>query len=218
MINRSVLAAATLALTAAPAAHAAIIIEMGPAAGALEETLYFDGSTGTTLTGLTDPLGEDVSVSGGEALLGIANRSRVTAATGLLDTSFTFRGNTAQTLAFDLASPSRVFTATEFFVFRGRGTATKAILTFVDTEGTAYQRAFDFLGSGGRFNAGVTGGTKIDYFTLAFNGSVQDVRNVYFGGFGSLGAIPEPAAWGMMIVGFAGVGAALRGRRRFVTN
>jgi hypothetical protein len=111
-----------------------------------------------------------------------------------------------------------VFPAPEFCVVRGRGTATKAILTFVDTEGTAYQRAFDFLGSGGRFNAGVTGGTKIDYFTLAFNGSVQDVRNVYFGGFGSLGAIPEPAAWGMMIVGFAGVGAALRGRRRFVTN
>jgi hypothetical protein len=28
------------------------------------------------------------------------------------------------------------------------------------------------------------------------------------------GAIPEPATWGMMIMGFAGMGAALRGRRR----
>jgi hypothetical protein len=214
MTIRSALAAVTLAFAVAPAAQAAVIIEMGSAAGALEETLYFDGSTGTTLTGLTDPFGEDVSVSGGEALLGIANRSRVTAATGLLDTPFTFRGNAGQTLAFDLASPLRVFTATEFFVFRGRGTATEAILTFVDTEGTTYQRTFGFLGSGGRFNAGVTGGTKIDYFTLAFNGSVQDVRNVYFGGLGTLAAIPEPTAWGMMIVGFGGVGAAMRGRRR----
>jgi hypothetical protein len=28
-----------------------------------------------------------------------------------------------------------------------------------------------------------------------------------------LGAVPEPATWAMMLVGFGGIGAALRGRR-----
>lgn len=218
MTLRSAVAAATLALAAAPVAQAAIIIDMGPAAGALEETLYFDGSTGTSLTGITDPLGEEVSVFGGEALLGVANRSRVTAVDGLIGTPFTFGGLPGQALAFDLASPTRIFTATEFFVVRGRGTATQATLTFVDTAGNSYQQIFGLMGTGGRFNASVTNGTKIDSFSLAFNGTVQDVRNIYFGGVGSLAAIPEPAAWGMMIVGFGGVGAAMRGRRRYLAG
>ena len=33
----------------------------------------------------------------------------------------------------------------------------------------------------------------------------------------SVTAVPEPAAWGLMILGLGGLGAALRGRRRLVT-
>jgi hypothetical protein len=34
----------------------------------------------------------------------------------------------------------------------------------------------------------------------------------------SLSAVPEPAAWALMLAGFAGLGAALRGRRRGVAS
>jgi hypothetical protein len=40
-------------------------------------------------------------------------------------------------------------------------------------------------------------------------------RHVFEGPVGPQGTIPEPAAWTLMILGFGGVGALARGRRRF---
>lgn len=67
---------------------------------------------------------------------------------------------------------------------------------------------------------------SFDNFTLAYTdadgnpftggggantGLVEIVDNV---SFDSLAIVPEPAAWAMMIAGFGGVGAVMRGRRR----
>jgi len=48
----------------------------------------------------------------------------------------------------------------------------------------------------------ITGGNSLDSFSAA---------NIT-GSFG--GSVPEPATWGLMIMGFGGVGALLRNRRR----
>jgi hypothetical protein len=43
-----------------------------------------------------------------------------------------------------------------------------------------------------------------------FGGNDFAIDNIFVGALG----VPEPATWAMMIVGFGGIGAALRGRRR----
>ena len=55
------------------------------------------------------------------------------------------------------------------------------------------------------------GGNSIYFATDIINGS-GNTGNV--GAIGQAGAVPEPATWGMMLVGFAGIGISLRRRRR----
>jgi len=55
------------------------------------------------------------------------------------------------------------------------------------------------------------GGSYQSFFTGKTGAGSQD-----FYGYGSAagGAVPEPAVWGMMLVGFGGMGAAMRQRRK----
>lgn len=53
----------------------------------------------------------------------------------------------------------------------------------------------------------------------AFNGNLSDVSNIRFQYGTSLentnfGAVPEPGTWAMMLLGFGGIGVAMRRRRR----
>lgn len=54
------------------------------------------------------------------------------------------------------------------------------------------------------------GGAKVDKVVLSSSGNSFEVDNAA-AGFG--GGVPEPATWGLMIVGFAGLGAMLRRQR-----
>ena len=63
----------------------------------------------------------------------------------------------------------------------------------------------------GYFSIGATGVYGSTYTTTNTPGGGND-------GGGSGGAIPEPATWAMMIIGFGGVGALLRNRRRLVPD
>jgi hypothetical protein len=60
-----------------------------------------------------------------------------------------------------------------------------------DTTGTVMTRAYELIGQGG--------------------------VNDNFGLVTEFGAVPEPAAWALMLAGIAGLGAALRGRRKALT-
>jgi hypothetical protein len=59
---------------------------------------------------------------------------------------------------------------------------------------------------------GFIGFTSKTAFTSAtFSSSTFNIPEIEYGSLA--GGVPEPAAWALMLVGFAGLGAALRGRR-----
>jgi hypothetical protein len=61
-----------------------------------------------------------------------------------------------------------------------------------------------------------TDGELIDYFSIAANNTIGDIRQVRLGGVQLIPTVPEPATWAMMIAGFGGVGGMARQRRRLV--
>lgn len=219
MKTRLAAAASALALLMAAPASATILIGTGAGTLQPDENLLFNNNpaNGATVAGITNQTDTLVSIMGGEVLAGNGGQARLQAADGLINTTFTFNGLAGQRLGFDLSNPALAFANTEFRIFVGGGSATQATLTFVDTAGAQFRNTFA-IPSNGFFNAQVTGGPQIDYFTIATNGSLQDVRQIRIGGIERFevpsGAIPEPATWLMMILGFGAIGATLRHRRR----
>ena len=63
------------------------------------------------------------------------------------------------------------------------------------------------LGLGGM---GSNGDPNTLYFTDGIDGETHGL-------FGAISAVPEPATWAMMLIGFAGLGFALRQSRRKVS-
>lgn len=64
----------------------------------------------------------------------------------------------------------------------------------------------------GRLTFNATGGDIITSFTLASSANSLETDN-----FGITAAVPEPATWGMMLLGFGLMGASMRRRRSSVT-
>jgi hypothetical protein len=57
--------------------------------------------------------------------------------------------------------------------------------------------------------------TPNTWYTFQYNGTLATAGNVSGpASFYTLPAVPEPATWGMMLLGFAGMGLTLRRRRR----
>jgi hypothetical protein len=78
-----------------------------------------------------------------------------------------------------------------------------------------FQQTFG-IPANGYFSAFTMDGQLIDYFSIAANGTINDIRQIRLGGIQAISTgVPEPAAWAMMISGFAGVGALMRRRRVF---
>ena len=195
----------------AGAANAAIVLDVG--AGGLhgDENLQFKNNPapGMTIEGSTNQTNTSVTIAGGEALTA-AGGQRLDTTDGLISTPFSFHGLSNQLVGFDLSDAGRAFGETEFRV--SGGTATQLTMTFADTAGEIFSHTFA-IPANGLFNAKATDGTPIDYFSLAANGTIGDVRQIRIGGVTEVGAVPEPMTWTMMIVGFGGVGALMRRRR-----
>jgi hypothetical protein len=106
-------------------------------------------------------------------------------------------------LSFSLASGT--FNNVEFNVFGG--TATSVTFTGFDNNNDPIVLAQQALGNGENFFALVgINGQSIKSLTLTFNGGgVDDVRQIRLDD-AVAGAVPEPATWAMMILGFAGIG------------
>ena len=211
--------ASALALLIAPPVAATVMIGTGAGTLQPDENLLFTNNpaNGTTLNGVTNQTGTLVSITGGEVLAGNGGQARLEAADGLLNTAFTYNGLAGQNLGFDLADPALAFTQAEFRIFVGGGTASQATLTFLDTAGQQFQNTFA-IPSNGFFNAQALDGQQINSFSIATNGSFEDVRQVRIGGVATIpvGLVPEPASWALMILGFGGVGGLIRRQRRLV--
>jgi len=123
-------------------------------------------------------------------------------------------------LEFFLTDPALGFTEVEFNIFGTRGTASSVTLNFTDQFNTVFTQDFSIGNGQNFFSAVAIDGQVITNVNFTLNGNVADVRQFRiggvneFGGGGSPGAIPEPASWAMMIVGFGLVGVGVR-RRRF---
>ncbi len=214
----TLLATASLALAVSTPAFATIVIDVGPGVLQPDENLLFTNNPtpGTTIEGITNQTATLVSISGGEALVGNGGQARIEAQTGAIDSAFTYHGRTGQTLGFDLFNPALAFTTTEFRIFGG--TATQLVLTFVDTAGQVFTSTLA-APPNGFFNARAIDGQQIDYFSIAANGTIGDVRQIRIGGVtendgGGGAAAPEAGTWALMILGFGGAGAMLRRRRQ----
>lgn len=208
----AVAAAAVFVLAASPAA-ATVVLDVGPGVLQPEENLLFnnDPDPSNPIEGWTNQTATFVTIEGGEILRAEGGQARLDTNDGTISSTFTYRGFTNQLLGFDLSDPALAFTSTEFRLFRG--TATEVTLTFVDTTGGVFQETFT-RSPDGFFNAIAIDGQLIDYFSIAANGTIGDVRQMRVGGVGEIGVVPEPATWAMMLMGFGGAGALLRSRRR----
>jgi hypothetical protein len=205
-------ASAALFLAAASSpAGATVILDVGPGVLQPDENLLFNNgpTPGLTIEGVTNQSGLIATLTGGEELSAFGGQARVRAADASLNTTFTFNGFANQLFGFDFADGAVAFTETEFRVFGG--TATQLTLTFVDTAGEVFQQTLAIPKSG-YFNASAIDGQLIDYFSIAANGTLGDIRQIRIGGV--TGVVPEPATWAMMLLGFGAAGAVLRTRRR----
>lgn len=213
-------AAAAILAMASPAA-ATVVITSGPGAVQPEENVLFNNgpTAGLTIEGITNQTNTLLSITGGETLVASGGQAVLDTMDGTIDSPFTFNTFTNQLLGFDLSDSNLAFTQTEFRLFGG--TATLATLTFVDTDGEVFTQALT-IPANGFFSAQAIDGQLIDYFSIAANGTIGDVRQVRIGGVTEIGgggggaAVPEPATWAMMIVGFGAAGAMMRRRRALV--
>ena len=205
------IAAAAFGLAAAGQASATIVIGTGPGTVQPDQNVLFTNNptAGSTIDGITNQSSDLVAILGGETLVGDGGQARVQAQSGTIDTTFTFDGTSGQTLGFDLVDPSRAFASTEFRVFGG--TATSLTLTFFDTTGHSFTSTLA-IPRNGFFNATTQDGQLIDRFSFAANGTIGDVRQIRVGGVTSIGGVPEPSSWALMILGFGGIGALMRRR------
>lgn len=123
-------------------------------------------------------------------------------------------GSTLSSLIID---PAPLFSEMKFAITLGGtdGSSTQNVDVYALLSG---QATYTFLGSvdgghGNDINYEVAGGT-LDAIKL-----VTDTNGVYFDRIKQVsyepaaGAVPEPATWGMMLLGFAGVGMVIRRRR-----
>jgi hypothetical protein len=116
-----------------------------------------------------------------------------------------------------LGNVANAYTQNPFIQF---GTASNIIFSFNHALVTRSPLGTSVTITGtGTFSNGIAADATAGTFSLATssqNGLSSDV-NFTFTSNASAGAVPEPATWAMMLVGFAMVGAAVRKRRSTVT-
>lgn len=94
-----------------------------------------------------------------------------------------------------------------FYVLTDGVTFSLTNITFIDRSTSGF---LNFTGTG--IFSGNIGGTAFDPTPGIFSFSTQGNGVTTFSA--STTAVPEPATWGLMLLGFAGMGLALRRRRR----
>ncbi len=123
--------------------------------------------------------------------------------TGGISQDFSTVANKKYLLKFDYASNGAATTQASVNVTNGSGLPTLVTSTQASTVGwTTFSQTFV---------AGTTGTNTLSFLeTIGGNNGGVFLDNI------SISAVPEPATWALMLVGFGGLGAALRSNRRRV--
>jgi len=162
------------------------------------------GGTIISFTGTTVGGANVISANGGQARI-----------EGAPDTSTNNPNDTLllQTLSFGLLGGG-TFNNLEFNLFNGGGTTGTVSFVLTDDQGQTF--AFDnlALGVGQNFFGFLgTAGETIANVSFTTTAGIGDVRQIRLDDV-AVGAVPEPATWAMMLIGFAGIGMSLRRARR----
>lgn len=203
MRNFGKLAAVALLLGASVPASAAITICLGGGCAAQpgSNVLLNTGQTGTTVAGTLNNMAGTVSLTSTESLTLPANgAARVGATDGVLNNplTFTFDDGLIGALEFNI---NALTNGDVFFTFAG-GDSDGQVSTLYD------------LGKNGEnfFNA-FNGTFKSVTMTFTNGATVGDVRQFRMGVATPAAAVPEPATWAMMLLGFGAIGFGMRRRR-----
>ncbi len=196
--------AAIIAMTAP--ASAAVIIYDSPGEVQPEENVLFQAEDqfGTTVQGVTNQTSTNVTFTSDEMLTArqSAGQARVEGTDGSLDS-----------LMISLTDPLLSFTEFELNLFNAlQGTGQ---VTFTLSSGLV--ETYD-LGNGQNFfGIRATDGDRLTSVAFQTDGTgVQDARQFRIGGISSssVGAVPEPGTWAMLLFGFGAIGAFMRGQKR----
>jgi len=203
------LASAAVGLAATPASAATLQTCNGAncVTGTTNVNLgSFDAPGSTTVTGTVGIGGPEVDF---------------TSANGLLETNtgaatiFTASGGLLSQLTFTLMSGG--FTSAEFNLENGSATSMDVTLTVanclvnctrvISLTNANGSNIFDIIGDTGEVF------TTASFSTTSPNG-FNDFKQLRLVLADSVSAVPEPGTWGLMLLGFAGVGMALRRSRK----
>jgi hypothetical protein len=195
----SALAGITLAVAAAPAQSAIVVCAQGSSCVSDTTNVNLDAFTDAgTVTGTVGIGGPLVSFSSTQGNLS-TNPGAATV--------FTADGSLLTNLTFTILSG---FTAAEFNL--ENGDPSSFLVTLTDSGGDSFSQTLTKLNGSNIFDIVAPAGATYTSATFTSTG----------GGFADLKqlrvtlatAVPEPATWAMMLLGFAGIGMAMRRRGR----
>ena len=138
----------------------------------------------------------------------------VTTAQLALIPSYSLNLNGAKTVLINVDGSSLNFNANEQFNASSFGSVAGAVIwNFFDATNLSF--GTQIAGSVLAPKAAVTNNNQIDGSLVAYSWTGQgELHDNLFTGVSPISAVPEPAAWGLMIVGIGMVGGTLRVRRR----
>ena len=212
--------ALSMGLLAAPATATIIIVPANSIQGA--NVLFNDGvQTGATVTGFTNvkpsPLVSFTgsTVGGGDVIRASGGQARIdgalNAATQNPNDTLLLSG-----LQFGLSNGG-TFNNLEFNLFGAGATATAVNFMFTDNMGEVFNFS-QAIGNGENFFGfqGIDGQSIRTASLSLVGGGIQDVRQIRLDAVPStMSAVPEPATWAFMLVGFGAVGYSMRKRPNY---
>jgi hypothetical protein len=205
MFKPTAIAFGAFALCAGPATAGVTIFSAPPyPPNPPENVLLNTDEVGSVITGMTNQTHTTVVFTGHENLLTPPQGQAWIEAS---DGAFNY-------LDIALADLLLGFTSIEFNIdAMNSGPAT---IHFFDNHGNMYGGSYDLGGAGSNFFTALgTGGDFMTHATISSATPIQQVGQVRLGGIQALvsSAVPEPATWLTMILGFFGLGALMRRRR-----
>jgi hypothetical protein len=210
--TRGLLAAAFLAIAAVSIspAQADIVVVSAVDNQDTDNVLLNTATNQLTVTGTVGPsdLLVNFTSTSGSGLLNADASGQATVSGGTGNVSLT-------QIAFDLAN-NNTFTKAVFNLNAATNGSVLIHVEGVNINGGFFEDDFTVNANGQNFFTvtSINGQLMTDVSLTAINGATfEDLRQVRLGGFETVGAVPEPSTWAMMILGFAGVGFLAYRRR-----